>query len=482
MKHAEITRMRLDELTPAPYNPRAISPEALAGLRASLERFGTVQPVIWNRQTGHVVGGHQRIKALQEMGDTETNVVVVDLPEIEEKALNVALNNPSIAGEFTVDIHALIAELIGELPDLAAALRLPDLSKLMADMLADLNHGTENTDPDAVPSAPSAPITQRGDLWILGDHRLMCGDSRESTDVDHLMNGQQINVGFTSPPYAEQREYDKTSGFVPIPPDQYVDWFRAIAENVKRFIAADGSWFVNIKPSSTGLDTSLYVMDLVIAHVREWGWHFATEFCWERNGVPKSVTQRFKNQFEPIYQFSVGRWKMNPSAVRHQSDNVPVAGGPGVGDTSWAGRQGGGGRMFGRKSNLTGGTMAGLQGTDETVIRNIGKGMAYPGNRLPTFASTHAATGHAAAFPVGLPDFFMRAFSDLGDSVFDPFCGSGSTIIAAEINGRVGFGMEISPVYCDVIVRRWEEFTGRQAVRIVREADWNADADPAVHA
>src|SRR6185369_2322618 len=127
----------------------------------------------------------------------------------------------------------------------------------------------------------------------------------------------------------------------------FVDWFEAVQANVKSNLAPDGSWFVNIKPCAEGLDTSLYVFDLVIAHVRRWGWHFATEFCWERNGVPKGVTQRFKNQFEPVYQFALNRWKMRPEAVRHESDNVPVPFGKGAGNTSWANKQGGNGPMFG---------------------------------------------------------------------------------------------------------------------------------------
>ena len=86
----------ITDLMPAPYNPRTISAEALAGLRGSVERFGLVEPVVWNRRTGHVVGGHQRLKVLQAMGETSTQVIVVDLPEVEEKALNIALNSPAI--------------------------------------------------------------------------------------------------------------------------------------------------------------------------------------------------------------------------------------------------------------------------------------------------------------------------------------------------------------------------------------------------
>ncbi len=95
--HARMKRMRLDELIAAPYNPRKISGPALAGLSASIARFGLVQPVIVNERTGRVVGGHQRIKAMAAQGETETDAILVDLPESEEKALNVALNSASIA-------------------------------------------------------------------------------------------------------------------------------------------------------------------------------------------------------------------------------------------------------------------------------------------------------------------------------------------------------------------------------------------------
>lgn len=86
--------------------------------------------------------------------------------------------------------------------------------------------------------------------------------------------------------------------------------------------------------------------------------------------------------------------------------------------------------------------------------------------RLPTFSASHEALGHAAAFPVGLPSFFYKAYSDAGDVVFDPFMGSGTCIIAAEQLGRRCYGLEISPTYCDVIVARWEKFTGKKAERV----------------
>jgi DNA modification methylase len=341
--------------------------------------------------------------------------------------------------------------------------------------LAALTANPGLTDPDEVPEVPAVPIAQRGEVWQLGRHRLMCGDCRDAADVAQLVDGAAINLAFTSPPYAEQRDYDKASEFQPIRPDAYVDWFAPVAANVAQHLADDGSWFVNIKPSSAGLDTELYVMDLVLAHVRQWGWHFATEFCWERGGVPKSVTQRFKNQFEPIYQFARGRWKMRPDAVRHESENVPRPGGEGVGNTSWANKQSGNGEFFGatkRRRRHGFPTSEDWQGTSwqkgaplGIPLSEIGPALAYPGNRLPTFASSHSATGHPAAFPVGLPEFFCKAFTDADDVVFDPFCGSGSTIIAAEQTKRSGLGCEISPAYCDVTIERWQNFTGEKARR-----------------
>jgi hypothetical protein len=122
-----IETRRVSDLTPAAYNPRKISPQAMAGLTASVERFGAVQPIIVNERTGHIVGGHQRLKALQQLGQTETTVVVVDLSEPDERALNVTLNNPHIAGEFSDGLGALLDTISGESPGLFSDLRLDAL-------------------------------------------------------------------------------------------------------------------------------------------------------------------------------------------------------------------------------------------------------------------------------------------------------------------------------------------------------------------
>ncbi len=138
-----LVRMALDDLKPAPYNPRKISATALKGLRASLKRFGLVQPIVFNRRTGHVVGGHQRVLALRESGETQADVLVVDLAEKDERALNVTLNNPKIAGDFTDEIDAMLAELQEQDSQMMHDLRLDALlPPVDEDEVAEIGHAT----------------------------------------------------------------------------------------------------------------------------------------------------------------------------------------------------------------------------------------------------------------------------------------------------------------------------------------------------
>ena len=120
-------KMKIAYLEPAEYNPRKISDQAMQGLSASIDRFGLVQPVVWNRRTERIVGGHQRLKALREQGIEETEVIVVDLPKSEEKALNISLNSPAISGEFTDELEALLAEIQSDEPVIFEELLLDQL-------------------------------------------------------------------------------------------------------------------------------------------------------------------------------------------------------------------------------------------------------------------------------------------------------------------------------------------------------------------
>jgi DNA modification methylase len=293
-----------------------------------------------------------------------------------------------------------------------------------------------------------------GDVWLIGRHRLICGDCRDAAVVEKLMAGASANVAITSPPYATQREYDPSSGFKPVPPEKYVDWFRAVAAGVASVLAPDGSYFLNIKAHADEGERNLYVMDLVLAHRRQWGWRFVDEFCWRKtdNGVPGGWGNRFKNAWEPVFHFCRQQQiKFRAEAVSHESEDCFDYSPDNPKSNSGSGLLGTGAR----------GSAASKPDADDSEGRHTG--MARPSNVIE--AKTESSQGsHSAPFPRGLVEFFVKAFSDPGDIVFDPFLGSGTTMAAAHVLGRSGYGIEISPAYCDVILRRVEHLTGIEPV------------------
>jgi DNA modification methylase len=432
----------LDFLTP---NPNIGDVPAVM---ASYEQFGQLKPIVVQRRKrskrGTVEAGNTQLQAALNLGWTKLAVVWVTHDDLTAAAFALADNRTADLGREDEDALLNMLLRLSDSPELMTATGYDDdyLARLIA---------AQNPEPEREPPPimlPENPVTRRGDVWQLGDHRIMCGDCRDAGDVATLLAGAKIDLAVTSPPYADRRKYDEETEFEPIPPDKYVAWFSGVAEQVAKHLVDDGSWIVNIKPGAEGLDTYLYVHDLVAAHVRQWGWHFATEFCWERSGVPKGPVLRLKNQFEPVYQFVRSRWKFYPDHVRHLTDSAITPVGPGGGNTSWDGNQG----------------SAAVLRPEQTAA--VGEGWAFPGNRIPPMKATHEATGHPAAFPVGLPEFFVRLMTLPGDNVYDPFVGSGSTIMAAENQERSGFGMELSPVYVDVAVARWQAHTGRVPNRV----------------
>ena len=434
----EIKEVEVSALIPYAKNSRTHDDAQVAQIAASIKEFGWTNPILVDGDKG-VIAGHGRLLAARKLGMAKVPTIELkDMTEAQKKAYVIADNKLALNAGW--DTNFLSLEL-QELKDQDFDLTLLGFDDKELDALLAPETTEGLTDEDSVPDTPIEPKTKLGDIYILGNHRLMCGDGKLLENVDKLLNKKLINLAFTSPPYASQREYDTNSEFKPIHPNEYVNWYQDIASNIMANLASDGSYFLNIKPNAEGIKRELYVFDLVLAHVREWGWNFADEFCWERSGIPQQVTRRFKNGFEPIYHFTKGDWKFNPEAVMHKSKSVPKAKGKGAGDTSAAKRQG-----------L-------VSAVDGNIIE---EGMAYPSNRLPTFQSE--ALGHPAAFPVGLAEFFIKAYTFNDDVIFDPFMGSGSTLIAAEKNGRCAYGTEISPVYCDLIVKRWEDFTGKKAV------------------
>jgi DNA modification methylase len=195
-------------------------------------------------------------------------------------------------------------------------------------------------------------------------------------------------------------------------------------------------------------------MDLVLAHKRQWGWRFVDEFCWRKtdNGVPGGWNNRFKNAFEPVYHFCrQPQIKFRPTAVGHVSEDCFAYSPNNPKSNSGSGLLGTGAR----------GAAAGKPGAHDSDGRFAG--IARPSNVIEV-KSESSQGSHSAPFPRALVEFFLKAFSDPGDVVYDCFLGSASTIAAAAVLGRVGYGVEISPAYTDVAVRRIANLTGEEPV------------------
>ena len=242
-----------------------------------------------------------------------------------------------------------------------------------------------------------------------------------------------VNLIVTSPPYADQRK-DTYGG---IHPDDYVDWFLPKAEQFKNALAEDGSFVLNIKEKVVSGERHTYVLNLILA-LREQGWRWVDEYCWhKKNCYPGWWPNRFRDAWERCLHFTLKKkFKM-----RQKSVMVPM------GDWSKS-----------RLKNLSetdktrDASQAG-NGFAKKIENWVGRDMAYPSNVLH-MATECGYKKHPATFPVALPDWFIRLFTDEGDTVLDPFAGSGTTLIAAGNLNRNGIGIETNREYCELIRQR----------------------------
>jgi DNA modification methylase len=414
----------------------------VAQIAASIAEFGFVNPILVDSRDG-IVAGHGRLLAARKLGLAEVAVIVLDhLSEAQRRAYVLADNRLALNAGW--DDEVLAAELAA-LEEDGFDLGLIGFNEHeLADLMADPEPAPAAEVEEEVPLPPAKAVTLPGDLWLIGPHRLICGDCRDFAVVAKLFDGRNANVVVTSPPYATRREYDPASGFRPVAPEEYVAWYGDVTASIASVLAHDGSYLLNIKEHAEDGQRHLYVKDLFIAHVRQWGWRFIDEFCWRKtdNGVPGGWNNRFKNAWEPIAHFSRGESiKFHPFAVGHRSEDCFDYSPDNPKSASGSGLLGTGAR----------GDAARKPGSRDEDGRHAG--IARPSNVIE--AKTESSQGsHSAPFPRAIPEFFIKAFSDAGDVIFDPFLGSGTTLVAAGSLDRAGYGCEISPAYCDVILRR----------------------------
>ena len=382
----KIVERKITDLKDADYNPRKLFKHQEKTIRDSLAKFGFVDPIIVNMHASRknvIIGGHQRRKVWAKMGHKTIPCVEVDLPLEKERELNIRLNQNT--GEW--DWELLDSQF--EMDDLLDwGFELDDFEPIKVEGL---------TDPDDVPDAPESPTTRLGDLYVLGDHRLLCGDSTNHKDVEKLLNGQKPLLMVTDPPYGVnydpnwRNEADRANGkpygaraIGRVQNDDKIDW--------------SGAWALS---------------PCKVAYV----WH-AGKYAGD---VQESLE---KNDFIIISQiiwakprFVISRgdyhWQHEPCWYAHKKGSKHFY----IGDRS------------------------------QTTLWEI--------------SHVKSETGHGTQKPIECMERPIR--NNEGD-VYDPFLGSGTTLIAAEQQGRKCYGLEIDPIYCDVIVKRWEDFTGKTAV------------------
>jgi len=377
MKYPCLLTKKISEISSAKYNPRKITDEAMGRLTKSLAEFGNIQPITWNVRTGNVVGGHQRLKVYKAMGKTEVDVWAVDLDEQKEKAANIALNK--LSGEFDMPMLKDILEEIdtGDLDMEITGFGMDEIALMMEDAHPEVTE-------DEVPEVPVDAITKPGDLWILGEHRLLCGDSTSEADVSRLMNGEKADMVFTDPPYGMNLDTDYTKMAETKIKSRTYD--KVIGDDVDY----DASKIFELFPDC--------------GEVFLWGadWYYKTLpmygswIVWDkRNEASDGLTG---NHFEMLW-----------SKQRHR----------------------------------------------RRIIRHLWSGF--------TARNEDTKRVHPTEKPVKVLVVVIEDYSENGSCVVDLFLGSGSTLIASEKTGRKCYGMEISPNYCDVIVKRWENLTGKKA-------------------
>ena len=427
----DIQKIDAARLNPAPYNPRKdLKPgdKEYEKLKRSIEQFGTVEPVVWNKQTGNVVGGHQRLKILLDMGQTLIDCVVVDMDAQREKALNLALNR--ITGEWDEDkLASLMADFDASDFDVSlTGFDAPEIDALMnkfysAEATED-NFDTGQAKADI--QAAGDAITKPGDLWQLGDHRLLCGSATSPEEVARIMDGARADCAVTAPP-EPGAEYKK-AGLDP--------WLEAMAAAIKNICKYAGVVCWNMADMfSTG---SQFMEPAALHSMRLFAdCNFRPLWIrvWKKQGILARSGSAHLTSAKPTGEFeTVAAFAGQPQEEYNDQEY------------EWVSAFAAHSYKFTRRLTKEERRKWGYAGVWEMA--------AMPGGK------------NGAQIPVELPWRCIKMHSDPGKVVLDPFARAGTTLIAAEQSGRACYALEADPVNCDVIILRWEQFTGEKAVKI----------------
>lgn len=393
MTDLSIEYKSVDDLIPYVNNSRTHSDEQVTQVAASIKEFGFTNPILIDENNG-IIAGHGRLMAAKKLKlEQVPTITLKGLTDAQRKAYVIADNKLALNAGW--DLELLKIE-IDELKDLDFDI---DLLGFNADELADLIPEIETLadgKEDEVPEPPVDPVTKRGDIWLLGNHRLMCGDSTMIDDVEKLCNNQLVDMWLTDPPYNVAYE-GKTKEALTIKNDSMGDDdFRQFLRDC--YVAADAV----MKPGAA----------FYIWHADSEGYNF--------RGAAKDAN-----------------WKVRQCLIWKKSTLVM-----GRQDYHWKHEP----CLYGWKE---GARHLWASDRKQTTILEFDK---------PSRNGEHPTMK-----PVDLFSYCLLNNTKGGDIVLDSFGGSGTTIIACERDGRVGYLMELDPKYCDVIIKRWQDYTGKEA-------------------
>jgi DNA modification methylase len=389
------------DLEPSPLNFRRHPAPQRQALKASLEEHGYLSAPIWNRASGHILDGHARVDLALEAGETKIPVRVIDVPEEQEKRILRAFDR---IGSMAVEDEEALDRLIAEIDD-------PALERLLSELEEEPKGGlAEGADPDAVPENVETRV-QPGDLWQMGVHRLLCGDSTSAEDVRRLMGDKRAVMMATDPPYLVDYQggnHPESWSNKPEVRDKHWDDYNEATG--PEFFAA----FLRV-----ALEEALTASPAIYqwhAHKRQ----ALVEKAWEDAGLLVHQ-QIIWVKSRAVLTRSHYMWAHEPCFYGWVQGKMPERRPPNNGTTVWE---------IGSESNDI-----------------------HP-TQKPVEIFSRPVEYHAAP----------------SDICYEPFCGSGSQIIAAEMNGRACYAMELAPEFCDVILARWEAATGRHAELLARSA------------
>lgn len=397
MEKREIIYKKTKDLIPYARNSRTHSDEQVAQISASIKEFGFTNPILID-EDGLIIAGHGRVQAAQRLKLDEVPAIVLEyLTEAQKKAYVIADNKLALNAGWDFD---MLKVEFNDLIDMDFDLSLIGFDgKELNQILADPTEGL--VDADTIPETPVEPISKVGDMWLLGNHRLLCGDSTLVDNIDRLMINKADMI-FSDPPWNVNYGDNLANG-------KYKD--RKIlndsmnAEDWNVFV--DGfckSFLIASKPGAiVYLVMSAQEWPVIDKYLRENNFHWSSTIIWKKDTLVIS-RKDYHTQYEPIWY----GWNSDASRLKVLED---------------------------RK---------------QSDVWDIDR---------PKVSDLHPTTK-----PIELVERAINNSSSPNDVVLDLFLGSGSTLIASEKTGRVCYGMELDPKYADVIIKRWQDFTGKDAI------------------